>query len=111
MKALAETYKWIKRCTRALIFVALASGILTFRGIQSYGLGGDNSFFNSVFGPILLTSVSVLVAVFGWKYIFENYPRSRTPEEKSRMLIIMAFVTVVLLSTAMPQVKNAAKMV
>jgi hypothetical protein len=92
--------KWTRRSQVALLIVTLISGIFVYRGIKAYGLGGDDGLFQSFFGPLLLAFVSLLIAMFGYSYLFERYPLARTPQERTRLHFIIAFIAVVLLSTS-----------
>ena len=92
--------RWTRRSRIALAIVSLISGIMTFRGLKAYGMGGNDGLFQSFFGPLLLTAVSVLVALFGYSYVFERYPRAGTPQERHRLHLVIVFISVVLLSTS-----------
>ena len=92
--------RWTTRCRAAMAAVAVISGIMTFRGLKAYGMGGNDGLFQSFFGPLLLTSVSVLIAMFGFSYVFERYPRARTPETRYKLRLVIVFISIVLISTS-----------
>ena len=92
--------KWTRRSKKFVFFSSIASGVTTYGGFQTYAMGGGDGLFHSVFGPLLLTSISFSLSVFGYSYLYERYPLARNQDERARLHIIILFITAVLLVTS-----------
>ena len=89
--------RWTWRCKKVLFFTSIVSGITTFLGIRTYAMEGEAGLFQSVIGPLLLTLVSIVVSIFGYSYVFERYPLTKTPEERNRLHLVILAVSVLLI--------------